>query len=320
MKQGQTYNGGTDVVAGRLTLGAQGDTMPLGARDGDITVRRNTLVDLNGNSAFHNYGFTLDGGTLMYRGSDVNSGSMITRMRLTDDSIFTLEKNFGFFGTANDKQTFVDLGGHTLDLKIAATKYCRFYNTTILDGTIDASSGTGWFLTGGNYVTATNVHFKMGSALHVASPFSVYGYEAKFYSTGSNNGSSQLTVAGVFKPVTNCYYGCTMLAGSTMDLTAWPKAAGWPMMSAFGANGKTDLEFADSGEIAVNLAGRTDLKALARSADPRLFTWPLEDGVPVVPGAEFVLDPVTASAGFKVKKDATGLRLIYGKGFMLIVK
>ena len=146
------------------------------------------------------------------------------------------------------------------------------------------------------------------------------GYEAKFYSTGSNNRTEPLTNAGVFKPTVAAYYGCTMLAGSTMDLTAWPSDAGWPMASAFGANGKTDLEFADSGEIAVNLAGRTDLKALARSADPHLFTWPFEDGVPVRPGAEFVLDPATASAGFKVKKDATGLRLIYGKGFMLIVR
>ena len=92
--------------------------MPLGARDGDIIVRKNTLVDLNGFSAFHNYGFTLDGGTLRYRGSDVNSGSMITRMRLTDDSIFTLEKNFGFFGQDATKPTFVDLGGNTLEIQL----------------------------------------------------------------------------------------------------------------------------------------------------------------------------------------------------------
>ena len=91
------------------------------------------------------------------------------------------------------------------------------------------------------------------------------------------------------------------------------------MVSAF-TTGKTDLEFADSGEIAVNLAGRTDLKALAESEDPHLFTWPVADGVPVVPGAEFTLDPDTASAGFKVKKDATGLRLFRNRGFMLIVR
>ena len=169
-------------------------------------------------------------------------------------------------------------------------------------------------------MTATNVYFKMKSALHIATQFNVLGYEANYYSTSSNAGSSQLNVAGAFKPTTNCYYGCTMLAGSTMDLTAWPKTAGWPMTSAFGANGKTDLEFANSGEIAVNLAGRTDLKALARSADPHLFTWPLVDDTPVVPGADFVLDPATAAAGFKLRKDATGLRLVNTRGMMLIVR
>jgi hypothetical protein len=129
-----------------------------------------------------------------------------------------------------------------------------------------------------------------------------------------------MTVADVFKPTVAAYYGCTMLAGSTMDLTAWPKAAGWPMASAFGANGKTNLEFANSGEITVKLAGRDDLKALAKSGNPHLFTWTVVDGNPVIPGAEFVLDPDTKAAGYRVRKDTTGLRLVYTKGFMLIVK
>ena len=319
MKTGQSYSGGTDVTKGKLTLGAAGSDMPFGVQGGDITIRSGATIDLNGSTGYHFYGFTIDGGTLKYTGTNRNSGSMLNRVRLTDDSILDIVTNYGFFGEDANKPTFLDLGGHTLDLKIAAAKFCRFYNTTILDGTIDASSGTGWFLTGGNYVTATNVHFKMGSALHVASPFSVYGYEAKFGGVGtSNNASAQLTVAGVFKPTVAAFYGCTMLAGSTMDLTAWPKTAGWPMVSAF-TTGKTNLEFADSGEIAVNLAGRDDLKALARSANPHLFTWTVADGAPVVPGADFVLDPATAAAGFRLRKGSTGLRLVT-KGMMLIVK
>lgn len=91
------------------------------------------------------------------------------------------------------------------------------------------------------------------------------------------------------------------------------------MTSAF-ANGKTDLEFADSGEITVNLAGRDDLKTLARSENPHLFMWTVVDETPTVPGADFVLDPAAEAAGFRVRKDSTGLRLIYTKGFMLIVK
>jgi hypothetical protein len=234
---------------------------------------------------------------------------MIRRMRLTADSILDVDSSFGFFGEDNDKPTFVDLGGHTLELQIGAGKYFRNYNTTYINGTVDITSG-GWFLTGGSYVTASNVDFKVKSALYIASPFSMRGYEANFYSTGSNSQYAQMTVAGVFKPTVAAYYGCTMLAGSTMDLTAWPKAAGWPMASAFGANGKTNLEFANSGEITVKLAGRDDLKALAKSENPHLFTWTVVDGNPVVPGATFVLDPATAAAGYRLRKDATGVLLL----------
>ncbi len=245
---------------------------------------------------------------------------MLKRMRLTDDSVLVVENDYGFVGENNvDAQTFVDLGGHTLEIQLSTGKYFRNYNTTYLNGTVAITSGTGWFLTGGNYVTATNVDFKVNCALDVASPFQVRGYEANFYSTTSNNRDAPMNVSGVFKPTVAAYYGCTMLAGSTMDLTAWPKTAGWPMASAF-TTGKTNLEFADSGEITVNLAGRDDLKALARSANPHLFTWTVADGAPVVPGADFVLDPATAAAGFRVRKGSTGLKLIYTKGMMIIVK
>ena len=318
VKQGQTYNGGTDITAGRLTLAASGDTLPLGAKGSDITVRSDARFDRNSNAAFHHYGFTLDGGTFWSRGSGVNSGSMIRRMRLTADSILDVDANFGFYGEDDKKPTFVDLGGHTLEIQLATGKYFRNYNTTYVNGTVNITSETGWFLTDGTGVTATDVDFKINCALDIASEFNVRGYEANFYSTESNSQYAQMTVSGVFKPTVAAYYGCTMLAGSTMDLTSWPKAVGWPMASAF-TTGKTDLEFADSGEITVNLAGRDDLKALAKSENPYLFTWTVVDGNPVIPGAEFVLDPDTTAAGYRLRKDATGLNLVYTKGFMVIV-
>lgn len=320
VKQGQTYNGGTDITAGTLTLGASGDTLPLGAKGSDITVRSEACFDRNSNAAFHHYGFTLDGGTFLSRGSDASydSGRMIRRMRLTADSILDINASFGFYGQDATKPTFVDLGGHTLEIQIAAGKYFRNYNTTYINGTVNITSGHGWFLTGGSYVTATDVDFKINCALFMDQPFNVRGYEANFYSTELNSHSAQMTVSGVFKPTVAAYYGCTMLAGSTMDLTAWPGS--WPMSSAFGEHGKTDLEFADSGEITVNLAGRDDLKALAKSGNPHLFTWTVVADNPVIPGATFVLDPATAAAGYRLRKDSTGLRLIYCKGFMILVK
>ena len=313
----QSYSCGTEVNAGELKCGNLGSEMPFGTQGRPIVVHSGAVMEMNGKKNLYNYGFTLDGGTLRNWGADVGGEPQLKRIWLTADSTLAVTNNAAIVGD-DQSATTIYLNGHTLATWISPGKYLRFYNTTILDGTVDVKIGGYLVLAGTSGVTATNVDFKATCALYVANQFSVRDYEARFYSLGSNMGTAQMTVAGVFKPTVAAYYGCTMLAGSTMDLTVWPGA--WPMASAFGANGKTDLEFADSGEIAVNLAGRTDLKALARSADPHLFTWPLEDGVPVRPGAEFVLDPATASAGFKVKKDATGLRLIYGKGFMLIVK
>ena len=316
-KTGQAYRGGTEVAGGTLKAGCDGTSHPFGAKGGDIVVAAGATLGLNTWTKFQDYGFTLAGGTLDYTGNDKSNDAMLSHVRLVDDSTMTLHSSYGFRGTATSSPTLLDLGGRTLNLVITSDKHCYLNSTTILGGTI-VTGNSGCFHPCGNYVTAPDVDFKINCALNVGSPFAVNGYEAGFVPDMPNSGTEQMTVAGVFKPTVAAYYGCTMLAGSKMDLTAWPGT--WPMASAFGTNGKTDLEFADSGEITVKLAGRTDLKALARSADPHLFTWPLEDGVPVVPGAEFVLDPVTASAGFKVKKDATGLRLIYGKGFMLIVR
>ncbi len=318
-KTAQKYGCGTEVRAGTLKMGVAGNSTPVGKQGTEVMVCTGAVVDMNGKENFYFHSFNMAGGTLQNTGGDVAyTKAQLKHMRLTSDSALNLAREYAFIGDGNSETT-IYLNGHTLEVAIGIGKYFRLYNSVVLDGTVDITSG-GWLLPGGSYVTATNVDFKVNSALHMAAPFSVKGYEASFYSTGSNASNATMRVAGVFKPTVAAYYGCTMLAGSTMDLTAWPSDVGWPMASAFGANGKTDLEFADSGEITVNLAGRTDLKALARSADPHLFTWSVADGVPVVPGAEFVLDPATASAGFKVKKDATGLRLIYGKGFMLIVR
>ena len=315
-KTSQDYRCGTEVRAGTLKMGVAGSNRPVGKRGTEVTVCTGAVVDMNGKENFYFHSFNMAGGTLQNTGGDVAyTKAQLKRMRLTNDSVLNLAGDYAFIGNGNSETT-IYLNGHALEVAIGAGKYFRLYNSVILDGTVDVTSG-GWLVSGSNYVTAANVDFKVNCALHMAAPFSVGGYEAGFPSATANTGTEQMTVAGVFKPTVAAYYGCTMLAGSTMDLSAWPGA--WPMASAF-TTGKTNLEFADSGEIAVNLAGRTDLKALAESEDPHLFTWPVADGVPVVPGAEFTLDPDTVSAGFKVKKDKTGLRLVYARGFMLIVK
>ena len=318
-KANQSYSCGTEVCSGALKCGEDGSKLPFGMVGRPIVVHSGAVMEMNGKINYYNYGFTLDGGTLRnWGGADIyESQPQLKRIWLTADSTLAVTNSATIIGD-DQSATTIYLNGYTLATWISPGEYLRFYNTTILDGTLDVKIGGYLVLAGTSGVTATNVDFKATCAMYVAGQFRVRDYEARFYSTGSNMGSNQMTVAGVFKPTVLSYYGCTMLAGSTMDLTAWP--GDWPMTSAFGANGKTDLEFANSGEITVNLAGRTDLKTLARSANPRLFTWPLVDGDPVMPGADFVLDPATAAAGFKLRKDATGLRLVCAKGMMLLVR
>ena len=313
-KTGQKYGCGTEVRKGTLTMGSTGNNTPLGKVGTEVMVCSNAVIELNGKENFYFYSFNMAGGTMQNTGSFIAyTKAQLKRVRLTEDSTFNASNDFGFIGDGNSDTT-VYLNGHTLELQIGIGKYFRSYNTTYINGTVDITSG-GYFQTAGSYVTATNVDFKMNCALILNNQFSVRGYEADFYSTGSNSGTAQMRVSGTFRPTVAAYYGCTMLAGSTMDLAAWPGS--WPMTSAFGSNGKTELEFADSGEIAVNLAGRDDLKSLARSANPYIVSWASGASVP---GAEFVLDAATASAGYRLKKDETGLRLVYGKGMMLIVR
>ena len=63
------------------------------------------------------------------------------------------------------------------------------------------------------------------------------------------------------------------------------------------------MNYASGARVTVNLGGRTDIKQLAESASPYLVTW----GVGEEPSAEFVLDVASHEAGYRIRKDGTGL-------------
>ena len=326
--RGQTYSGGTLVAAGSLRPrdpSSQDDTTYNGDTvrafgSGVIAVASNAVFDVRANYAY-NKPIRLEGGAFACTGpynmtKTTWGGSGFNEM--TADSTLAISNSLVFqsFGSK------CDLGGHKLTVRLLSgygwylKKYdiAGYPSLVITNGAIDVVSG-GWMQICAP-TDARTVDFKINCALKVDNPFSVRDYEARFYSTGSNGGTAQMTVAGVFKPTVAAYYGCTMLAGSTMDLTAWPGS--WPMESQF-TTGTRNLKFADSGEITVNLAGRTDLKELAKSENPHLFTWTVVDGNPVIPGADFVLDSATAAAGYRLRKDATGLK-VETRGLVIIFK
>ena len=133
-----------------------------------------------------------------------------------------------------------------------------------------------------------------------------YGYDA-------NDGTGVFSVHGTFKPAAHDYfYGVTLMDGSAIDLSQ--RTSALPLTSLF-SGGKKTIDFAANAKVTVDLSGRADVAALAKSGD-YVVTWTES----TAPGADvtFRLDAATA-AKYTLKADATGLRLGRG-GFMLIVR
>ena len=326
----QTYSGGTLVAAGTLSprdppsqdsTTYSGDAVKAFGTN-VIAVASNAVFDVRAQYAY-NKPIRLEGGAFACNGpydmtKTTYGGSGFNEM--TADSTLAITNSLVFQSLLSK----CDLGGHKLTVRLLSGHrwYLKKYDVTsypslvITNGAVDVVSGG--YLQICAPTDARTVDFKINCAMQIDAQFDVHDYEPVYYAQlSANAGSGVMNVHGTFKPMVAAYYGCTMQAGSTMDLRAWPGS--WPMASQFTAGTKT-LKFADGGVIAVNLAGRTDLKTLADSADPHLFTWIVVDGNPVVPGAEFVLDSDTAAAGFRLRKDSIGLKLVRNKGLMIIVQ
>lgn len=312
-KTEQTYAGGTEVAGGILKPGAAGGVYPFGAAGRDIVVRESAVLDAAGQVGFGKYEITLDGGTLSNTGNGAGNEaqSQFRRVRLTKDSSLTSTSAM-FFGVSGAEASTIYLGGHRLAVSIAAGKYLRFYDTAILDGTFDITSG-GFFVAGGDVgiVATNNVDFLARCALVVAMPIKVANYTANWVSTSANaNSTRPIEVYGTFTPATTHFHGVEMQDGSTIDLTGW--SGGWPLASDLNA-GVKDVLFASGATVKIDISGRTDMKALAKSASPYLLTW---SAVPS--NVTFAMaDGSTYVDGVRLRYDETGLKVETMRGLVI---
>ena len=327
-KTQQTYSGGTTILEGVLenaVLDAR--NYQLGAAGSTITVSTNGanrgVFDIKGlyaqNLGCAAYILVMNGGLVQNTGSDVaQDNGQFFDVRLKEDSEFSATSNWGLFSSREARATAIDLGGHALKVAIGANKILHVVNSELKNGFIDVTSG-GWFQTGINgdanaclENVATNVDFRIGSALKIYAPLSVRNYE-QVYGANNNDGTGVFSVHGTFKPAAHDYfYGVTLMDGSTIDLSQ--RTSVLPLTSSFSGGRKT-IDFAANAKVTVDLSGRADVSALAKSGD-YVVTWTEA----TAPGADvtFRLDAATA-AKYTLKADATGLRLGRG-GFMLIVR
>ncbi len=290
----------SDTEQGKITVGAQGK------------------FELNGKYSFDKYRFVLNGGTIVNStGTDVpDSVINIVNVRLEADSAFCATNSAGLIAPCGYGPTVLDLNNHTLTVRTAANKYFWLYNATVVNGTLN-DQPSGWIkIDKYDGIRAVDVDFVGGGAMDVQVDCAVRDYTAT-YPGNWTTGSGLVKVSRTFKPKVDRFHGVAMQNGSTLDLTEWPSAAGWPMQSKFiNGGGAQSVMFASGAKVTVNLAGREDVKTLARDRT-YLLKWDETAGKPV--GVTFTLDE-TSALHYRLKSDDTGLLLSAPKGFMLIVK
>ena len=324
VKTSQTYSGGTSIKEGVLANGVtDARNYLLGAKWSAVTVSTNGankgVLELNGMYAQSKngaeYTFVMDGGVIRNTSPDIElTWGQFSEMQLTADSELIPNAHFGFFATATE----IDLGGHTLKIAIGTNgRIFHIVNGELRNGVVNITSG-GWFQTGisGNATycktnVADTVDFRIGSALKIFAPLSVRNYE-QVYGSNNNDGTAALMVHGTFKPAShNYFYGCTMMDGSTIDLSS--RTTALPLSSSF-TKGRKTVDFAPNANVTVSLAGRADARTLARNKE-YVVTWTTAPGSDV----KFALDAQSAQGGMRLRRDAGGLRLTFG-GLVIIVK
>lgn len=325
-KSGQTYYGGTLVRDGVLKYKAGTDVRDcaVGTRIGTITVSTNGVLELNGSYAQTANVFVLDGGVIRNTGADVSDGNgQFTQMRLTSDSRLEVSNSCGFWapGTAG---TSVDLGGHKLTVDIADGKHFMCSYTRFLNGELDVSGGTLQF---GSTVAdtqkcpivMTNATMRLNSAIYAylnnssGVNISIRDYEA-LYDGSANTGTTAMNVSGVFTPVADGFYGCALQNGATLDLSR--RTGTWSTLSSF-TTGSTNVTFAAGAEVTVALGEREDLRQMARRSAPYLVEWPVAAPAETV---SFKLPEALYERGYRLRRDASGLKLYNVGGMVIIVK
>ena len=99
---------------------------------------------------------------------------------------------------------------------------------------------------------ARTVDFDLNCAVSVAVPADVRNYTAR-WGLDYNAGTAALNVHGVFTPLTDYFYGCTMQDGSTIDLSGRSEA--WSTRSLF-TQGSRDVSFANDATVTIDIGSR----------------------------------------------------------------
>ena len=285
-KTDQSYTGGTLVSQGVLQISQRANmTTYVIPRSGATEVGPDGRLEASGSYVWGLHSTILNGGTFSnyvggYTGNQSINGASMT---LTDDSSFRI-------GVFTVEWNVLSLGGHTLSVNIDEGATWSRGNTLTGPGTIDVS-GYGVFHTRGA-MNAPTVDLRVACPMNIANEFNVKDYYAN-YSGTSNAGTAALKVNGVFTPVTDSFYGCTMMNGSTIDLSS--KTGVWSATSTFTA-GSSAVLFASGATVTIDVHGRTF------EVGDQVVSWAVAPA-----GTTFQWDEATAANGVDLVANENGI-------------
>ena len=325
-KAGQTYTGGTDVIAGTIRVGSSG-TSHFGT--GPVVIPSGATYDAYGyaDSAVN---LVLAGGKLTNTSGDATLPSALT---LEEDSVLAFASLSSTHDMAMPSGAVWNLGGKTLSVVMDGTDPdLNVKDVTISNGTfsvvVNAYGGVTkgyvqiYKLRGGN-----GLNLDLGNSCMRLATTGVANSQVRDFTANPPDqanvvysySTSRMQIYGTYTPQTVRGFNMTMMDGSTLDLLKWPGAYNCVFTNPKYSN-KTDgtlcnLQFADNATITVDVHGRSDLKAIAKSASPYVVTWTTKPADTVT----FVLDDDTTRHGYECEVCDAGLKLIPPPGFSIIL-
>ena len=309
-----------------------------GAEGNSITVESGAGFDINSNYGYHIYDIVLNGGTLwnvQYSSASLHQSAAGDGVgfRLTDDSAMRFRSDILISG--GDP---INLGGHRLSIYCAiGSKYIHLKNS-ITNGTVELVKGDAAYNrtpdtgTGLRIAAAVDASDRFtledGTGLMVTNAFTIFNYTAKLPALygwiSLYTGQAQMTVTGTFRPEQRYFPGCTMAAGSTVDLRAW-NFASWGAVKSLATESYNGGNIDFAGNVTIDMSGRSDLRELAAAAGESgvkgtyIFKWGEEEGADRPVGRIFRLDEAT-SQRYHFIYDNVGLRFIKTKGLIIYVR
>ena len=260
---------------------------------------------------------------------------MLFRSDLTADSSIVYGKSVTFDWSV-PKNSVWNLGGKTLNLVMDGgdPDFNMAEGETVSNGTfkvtVNASAGgnkgKGWVA-----FAALNgrdgLNLDLGTSilrLKHCSPnrnSSVCDFTCNPLANQTVYSGNKLENYGTFKPQSADGFNLLMMDGSAIDLANWSGAWNCAFANsggyATGSETGCKVSFDDGATVTVNLAGRADVATIADELG-YVVSW----SASAAPSASvrFLVDEVSATGGYKLKRDAAGLRLRKQGGFVVIVR